>query len=905
MAASKPREVPAGPAEQRASESEQKYRYLVDHSKDIILILNKRGKITFVNKRTLDIFGYTQREMIGKSIASFLTKGSLQRGLSAIAQEFLGRPQKELEVQAKTKAGEIRDMCVAEGSAPIHDNERLAGFMITASDITERKNAERGLRESEAKFKNLAEQSPNMIFISKKGRVVYANAKCEEILGYPREEICSPKFDFLVLIAPEFHDVQRRNFADHAKGKEVPPFEYAIVGKNGERFEAILSTKLIDYENEKAILGVVTDITERKTAEKGVQESEEKYRQLFSTISDAIFVMDAETLRIIDANDSALALYGYAREDFLNLTLLDISAEPEKSLASVKKTESMKSFRIPLRYHKTRDGTIVPVEVSVCDFRLKGRKVICTIIRDITERIAAEQALRESEEQYRSVVENSHEGILIVDDASHFLYANDELSRILGYSHDEIMDQNFQAFLDDESKDLVTDRYLRRQRGENLPHRYEIKLVRKDGESRDVELSSAIIRDSKGKTRTVGQILDITERFRMEKTVRQERDRARTYLDIAGVILIVINADQTISLINKKGCEVLGYPEGEIVGRNWFDHFLPPAGREEVKKVFGQLMAGEMAPVEYHENTILTRAGDERLIAWHNQILTDASGRIYASLSSGEDITERRRAEDEIRRLNAELERRVKERTIQLTSSNKELEAFVYSVSHDLRAPLRSIEGFSLALLEEYSGRLDERGRHYLDQVRSAAGKMGLEIEDLLKLSRLTRSEMILADVNLTRLVEKIAAELKDSRPERAVEWIIAPDVRADGDIRLLEIALRNLLENAWKFTSKHPSAHIEFGVRERDGQPVYFVRDDGAGFDNAFAGKLFGVFQRLHRHEEFEGTGVGLAMVQRIIRRHGGSVWAEGAVEHGAAFYFTLTPAMESPKRRKGNGRI
>jgi PAS domain S-box-containing protein len=779
MAASEPSEVLAEPAERRASESEQRYRYLVDHSKDIILVLNKRGKIAFANKRTSDIFGYTQQEMIGRSIASFLTKGSIRRALAAIAQEFLGRPQPELEVQAKTKAGEIRHLCVAESSAPIHENGKLTGIMISASDITERKNAEKELRESEEKFRNLAEQSPNMIFINKKGRIVYANAKCEEILGYQREEIYSPEFDFLVLIAPEFKNILKRHFGDHLKGKEALPFEYAIVGKNGERIEAILATKLIDYENEKAILGIVTDITERKMAEKGVQESEEKYRQLFSTISDAIFVMDVDTLRMIDANDSALRLYGYAREEFLKLTLPDISAEPEKSLAAVKKAEGGKSFRIPLRYHRKRDGTIVPVEISVCDFRLKDRKVVCTFIRDITERL------------------------------------------------------------------------------------------------------------------------------RMDEMVRQERDRARTYLDMAGVIMIVINTDQTIALINKNGCEVLGYPEGEIVGRNWFDHFLPPASREEIKKVFSRLMAGEIAPVEYFENTVLTRAGDERLIAWHNKILTDESGRIYASLSSGEDITERRQAEDEIRRLNAELERRVRERTIQLESSNKELEAFVYSVSHDLRAPLRSIDGFSLALLEEYGGRLDERGRHYLDRVRSAAGQMGLEIEDLLKLSRLTRSEMIFADVNLSRLVENIAAELNESRPDRAVDWIIAPGVTADGDARLLEVALRNLLENAWKFTSKHPSARIEFGVRERDGQPVYFVRDDGAGFDNAFAGKLFGVFQRLHRFEEFEGTGVGLAMVQRIIRRHGGSVWAEGAVERGAAFYFTLTPVMESPKRRRGNGRI
>jgi PAS domain S-box-containing protein len=783
MAASEPSEVLAEPAERRASESEQRYRYLVDHSKDIILILNKRGKIAFANKRTSDIFGYAQQEMIGRSIASFLTKGSIRRALSAIAQEFLGRPQPELEVQAKTKAGEIRHLCVAENSAPIHENGKLTGIMISASDITERKNAEKGLRQSEEKFRNLAEQSPNMIFINKKGRIVYANAKCEEILGYQREEIYSPEFDFLVLIAPEFKNILKRHFGDHLKGKEVLPFEYAIVGKNGERIEAILATKLIDYENEKAILGIVTDITERKMAEKALREAHDYLDKLLDNASAPIIVWNPQS-RIARFNHAFERLTGRLAQDMIGEEL----------------------------------APLFPPDV-----RRECMDQICTASKG----------------------------------------------------------QRWEAT--------------------------EIPIQHKNGTVRTLLWNSATLFTPDGKTvlATIAQGQDITERLRMEEMVRQERDRAGTYLDMAGVIMIVINTDQTISLINKNGCEVLGYPEGEIVGRNWFDHFLPPASREEVKKVFSRLMAGEIAPVEYHENTVLTRAGDERLIAWHNKILTDESGRIYASLSSGEDITERRQAEDEIRRLNAELERRVRERTIQLESSNKELEAFVYSVSHDLRAPLRSIDGFSLALLEEYGGQLDERGRHYLDRVRSAAGQMGLEIEDLLKLSRLTRSEMIFADVNLTRLVEKIAAELKESRPDRAVDWIIAPGVKADGDARLLEVALRNILENAWKFTSKHPSARIEFGVRERDGQPVYFVRDDGAGFDNAFAGKLFGVFQRLHRFEEFEGTGVGLAMVQRIIRRHGGSVWAEGAVERGAAFYFTLTPVMESPKRRRGNGRI
>ena len=258
---------------------------------------------------------------------------------------------------------------------------------------------------------------------------------------------------------------------------------------------------------------------------------------------------------------------------------------------------------------------------------------------------------------------------------------------------------------------------------------------------------------------------------------------------------------------------------------------------------------------------------------------------------------------DELQRHAADLERRVEERThelqerndalrrnaAELLAANTELDAFAYSVSHDLRAPLRSIDGFSQILLEDYSGTLDAAGRESLQRVRAASQRMGTLIDDLLKLARVTRVEIRTEDVDLSGMAREIAAELQRATPERLVEFAIAPGLSARGDARLLRVALDNLLRNSWKYTAKQAQPRIEFASIAANGERAFMVRDNGAGFDMQYADKLFGVFQRLHSPAEFEGTGVGLATVRRIITRHGGRIWAEGVVDRGATFYFTL----------------
>jgi PAS domain S-box-containing protein len=372
-------------------------------------------------------------------------------------------------------------------------------------------------------------------------------------------------------------------------------------------------------------------------------------------------------------------------------------------------------------------------------------------------------------------------------------------------------------------------------------------------------------------------VQELGRRKRAEEALRLSEERFR--LLVSGVkdyAIFMLDPDGRVATWNAGAERIKGYKAQEIIGQH-FSVFYPREDVERGKPDLELNVATEEGRVE-DEGWRLRNDGSR---FWADVVITalrDESGRLRGFGKVTRDMTERRHAKEAMEIHNAQLE-----------AANQELQAFSYSVSHDLRAPLRSIDGFSLALLEDYEGKLDSQGKEYLQRIRAATTRMGQLIDGMLSLARISRAEMVRESVDLSPLARDIALELQSSDPARRATFAIASTLPVQGDRRLLRAVLENLLANAWKFSSAKPESHIQVGTTQNGGETIHFVRDNGAGFDMQHADKLFGVFQRLHRDSEFAGNGVGLATVQRIIRRHGGRIWADAVPGQGATFYFVL----------------
>src|SRR5437879_8219486 len=545
------------------------------------------------------------------------------------------------------------------------------------------------------------------------------------------------------------------------------------------------------------------------------------------------------------------------------------------------------------------DGIEFPVEASSSQMEAGGHKFYTVILRDVTDRARAEEEirhlntsleqrlaeLRQSESRKGAILDAALDCIITMDDQGRIVDFNPAAERTFQRKREDVIGMSLADTLIPPS---LRERhrqglahYARTREGPVLGKRIEMSALRADGVEFPVELAISVV-PSKDRPLFTAYLRDISERKRAEET----RAQMSAIVESSTDAIIGKTLEGIIQSWNKGAEQMYGYSASEVIGKP-ISVLVPSDRTDEVPKLLERIRQGDH--VDHYETVRVRKGGVQIDVSLSLSPIKDAAGNIVAASVIARDISERKRADEEIRKLNESLERKVAERTAQLTIANKELEAFCYSVSHDLRAPLRGIDGFSQLVMETQADRLDPEGIENLHRVRASAKRMGSLIDDLLELSRLSRAELRHEAVDLSALAHVVLQDFYERDPARHVRYEITPNLITEGDPHLLRIVLENLLGNSWKFTSKIPESVIEFGVQRAEEQPVYYVRDNGAGFDVAYTEQLFGPFQRLHADEEFPGTGIGLATTQRIIHRHDGKIWAEGTVDHGATFYFTL----------------
>lgn len=412
---------------------------------------------------------------------------------------------------------------------------------------------------------------------------------------------------------------------------------------------------------------------------------------------------------------------------------------------------------------------------------------------------------------------------------------------------------------------------------------YPLELRHRNGKITPVLYNATVYRNQSGKIAGVfAAARDISER----KLAEEKINYLASIVETSDDVIIGKTLEGRILSWNKGAERIYGYTASEAIGRS-IAFLAPDEMAGEFKNIMERLKRGES--IEHLETTRQRKDGEMIPVMLTISPIKNDHGEIVGASTIARDITLKKKAEEEIIKLNQELETIVAARTANLELVNKELESFAYSAAHDLRTPLRSIDGFSKILMEDYSQKFDPEGKKYLEIIRTSSQRMGQLIDDILHLSKISRSPLKILPINISDMVAEIGATLKCTDPERQVDLIIQQDCKVVADLNLMSIAMENILSNAWKFTSKQPDPKIEFGMKIQDNCPVYFVRDNGVGFDMQYASKLFGAFQRLHPIHEFPGNGIGLATVQRIIQRHGGKIWIEGRLNEGATVYFTL----------------
>jgi len=639
--------------------------------------------------------------------------------------------------------------------------------------------------------------------------------------------------------------------------------------------------------------GTTRNVTEEIESRRQLSRDEALFRSLFADAPVGIGRISADGY-LVQANPALAAMLGRPATELIMQPVATALAEEDAAASQALRQRclagEMAEFtrETPFRHADGHQGWCLDTLRRIDDPE-GGPPSLLLARQDITALRAALADREATGKRHQALFEHSPEATLVVvggqirlvNAACRQLFGGDRPAELEGVELLSLIHPDDRAMEAARLADF--DAAPRQQRLAPLPLRYR----RLDGETINAEATGVRL-DFEGRPAMLYVLRDVARWLLAEQVLRESQAMYRDVVESVNEILFQTDAEGRLTFLNRAWRNTTGFDTRLSIGQNLLD-FVAEDDRGRVGHCLGAIREGyeEIGQFEFR---LRTQASGPRWVEATIRPLRDTYERIVGSSGTLDDITARKEAEQTQRNLNRELESRVRVRTAELEASNRELEAFSYSVSHDLRAPLRAIDGFAQIVAEDYAPRLDDIGREYLQRIRVATQRMARLIDDLIDLARLTRQSMRRESVNLSQLVEQILGELRQEDPQRHVETSIEPGLVVAADRALMRVALDNLLRNAWKFTNRREVAQIRFHAEMRDRQIVYCVSDNGAGFDMSFASKLFLPFHRLHGISEFDGTGIGLATVQRVIQRHEGKVWAESTPDEGASFFFTLS---------------
>jgi PAS domain S-box-containing protein len=751
------------------------------------------------------------------------------------------------------------------------------------SNKSSTKEIEHSLIESQARLAGIVHSATDgIIAIDHEHRIILFNPAAERVFGYNAQEMLGQPLDRL--LPNRFrhaHEGHIRGFAHTSVTDRRMGALGSLSGRraNGEEFPLEASISQVDIDGHKVFTVILRDITERKRSEEALREQAE----LLDLAHGAIMVRNLNgTIRFW--SHGAEEMYGYSKHQAAGRVshelLGTVFPQPLADIEDFIEQEGRWEGELT---HTCKDGKLIVVASRWTLRRDKdgSSNGVMEIDNDITERKQAE----ETKLRLAAIVTSSQDAIIGKTLDGIITSWNPAAETLFGYTAEEAIGNSMLLLFPAGSEEEEIGILASIRHGERV-EQFETVRVRKDGHRVNVSVVISPVTNNQGKIVGASKIArDITEQKQAEQKLKASENRYRRLFESAKDGILILNAETAQILdVNPFLVEMLGYSHTEFLGKKLWEvgSFKDIV---DCQSAFLELQKNQT--IRYEDLPLETADGRRINVEFISSVyFVDDHKLIQCSIR---DVTERRKAEEALQEAHRTLEQRVVERTLQLESANRELEAFSYSVSHDLRAPLRAINGFAGIVCEDFGPQLPEEAKGYLQRIRRGGEKMGCLIDDLLAFSQLSRQPMNRRTVDMARLVRAVLEEQNPQSSGHQVEIKIENLPECHGDAALLKQVWMNLLSNAVKYSRGRALAVVEIGCTRETDQNVYFVRDNGAGFDMTYAHKLFGVFQRLHHSDEFEGTGVGLAIVQRVVFRHGGRVWAEAKVDRGATFFFTV----------------